>query len=135
MVKIIAGLKGTGKTKNLIDMVNTAANESSGSVICLEIGEKLRYDINYKTRLVDISAYGIEGSHDLFGFVSGMYASNHDITHIFLDSALKMCRNELDKFEIFFHRAALLAENNGFNLVATVSIDPSKLPEDLKMYL
>ena len=45
MLKIIIGVKGTGKTKTLVEMVNTTAEQSEGSVVCLEKGEKLRYDV------------------------------------------------------------------------------------------
>lgn len=135
MVKLIIGLKGTGKTKTLIEMVNTASKESHGSVICLELGDKLRYDINYQVRLVDVSEYGVDDTLKLVGFVAGMYASNHDITHIFIDSALKICRNEMAGFVKFFESAAHLAEINGFNLVVTSSIAPEDLPEELKKYI
>ena len=135
MVKLIVGLKGTGKTKTLIEMVNTASKESHGSVICLELGDKLRYDINYQVRLVDVSEYGVDDADKLVGFVAGMYASNHDITHIFIDSALKICKNEVDGFVKFFEGAAHLAETNGFDLVVTSSIAPEDVPEELKKYI
>jgi len=135
MVKLIAGLKGTGKTKTLIEMVNGAAKESHGSVNCLELGEKLRYDINYQVRLVDVSGYGISNSEELFGFVSGMYASNHDITHIFIDSALKMCKNDVESFEAFFVKAAKFAEDNNFDLVVTASSVVDAFSDNVKKYL
>ncbi|MCQ2435732.1 MAG: hypothetical protein MJ101_02375 [Clostridia bacterium] len=135
MVKLIVGLKGTGKTKTLIDMVNEAAASSAGSVICLEQGDKLRYDINYQVRLVDTSAYGISGADALGGFVCGMYASNHDITHIFIDSAIKMCGKDIDQFASFFRSAADFAEKNGIDLVVTSSITTDDVAEDLKKYL
>ena len=135
MVKLIIGLKGTGKTKTLIEMVNNAAKESHGSVVCLELGDKLRYDINYQVRLVDVSEYGVDETQKLVGFVAGMYASNHDITHIFIDSALKICKNDVDGFVNFFESAARLAETNGFDLVVTSSIAPENVPEVLKKYI
>ncbi len=135
MVKLIVGLKGTGKTKALIETVNTAASESHGSVVCLELGDKLRYDINYQVRLVDVSEYGVDDSDKLVGFVAGMYASNHDITHIFIDSALKICKNDVDGFEKFFTGAAKLAETNGFDLVVTSSVALENVPEALKKYI
>ena len=135
MVKLIVGLKGTGKTKTLIEMVNTAAKESHGSVVCLELGDKLRYDINYQVRLVDVSEYGVDNTCKLVGFVSGMYASNHDITHIFIDSALKICKNDIEQFVGFFEGASALAQNCGFDLVVTSSIAPEEVPEELKKYL
>ena len=135
MVKLIVGLKGTGKTKTLIEMVNTASKESHGSVICLELGDKLRYDINYQVRLVDVSEYGVDDADKLVGFVAGMYASNHDITHIFIDSALKICKNDMAGFVKFFESSANLAETNGFDLVVTSSVAPENVPEELKKYI
>lgn len=135
MIKLIAGLKGTGKTKALIEMVNGAANASHGSVVCLELGDKLRFDISYRARLVDVSEYGVAGSDELLGFVAGMFASNHDITHMFIDSALKICGNDVGKFETFFKKAASLMEKNGVDFIVTSSILPEDLPEDLKAYL
>jgi len=135
MVKLIVGLKGTGKTKTLIEMVNGAAASSHGSVVCLEQGDKLRFDINYQVRLVDVSEYGVETHEELSGFVYGMYASNHDITHIFIDSALKMCGNDVEKFKSFFVRAASFADKNGIDLVVTSSVLEDDLPQELKKYL
>lgn len=135
MVKLIVGLKGTGKTKTLIEMVNSAARASSGSVICLERGDKLRYDVSYQARLVDVAEYGIEDAHDLGGFVCGMYASNHDITNVFIDSALKICKNDVNSFAEFFVKLANFAEKNGFDLVMTSSIEAKDLPAELIAYL
>ena len=135
MVKLIVGLKGTGKTKSLIETVNAAVETSHGSVVCLELGDKLRYDINYRVRLVDISEYGVSTHEELCGFVYGMFASNHDITDIFIDSALKMCGNDMEKFKTFFLHAAAFAEKNGVNLVVTSSVHAEELPEELKKYL
>ena len=135
MIKLIAGLKGTGKTKTLIEMVNGAADLSHGSVVCLEVGDKLRFDISYRARLVDVSEYGVSGSDELFGFVAGMFASNHDITHLFIDSALKICGNDIANFEKFFNKAAALMEKNGVEFIVTSSILPEDLSEELKKYL
>ena len=135
MVKLIIGLKGSGKTKTLIEMVNTAANTSHGSVICVEKGNNLRFDVNYQARLVDVADYSIETTEELSGFVCGMYASNHDITHVFIDAALKMCKNDVSAFTKFFLKIAKFANDNGFDFVATSSIDPSELPSELKEYV
>ena len=84
MIKLIAGLKGSGKTKTLIEKVNAATEASKGSVICLEKGDKLRYDIKYQARLIDVEEYNIDNAHGLRCFVAGLHASNSDITHIFI---------------------------------------------------
>ena len=89
MVRVIMGAKGTGKTKQLIDMINHAADNEGGSVVCVEIGKKLVYDVSPKVRLVESSDFAADNFTFLKGFISGMYASNYDLTHVFIDS---LCR-------------------------------------------
>ncbi len=116
-------------------MVNTAAEESEGSVICIEKGNKLRYDISYHARLVDIQDYSIENGEALYGFVTGVCASNYDIKHIFIDSALKICQNDVSSFENFINKSAVFADKNSIDLIVTSSLDEGELPEGLKKYL
>ena len=90
MVKVIIGKKGTGKTKILVDMVNTAAESATGNVVCIEKGTKLTYDVKHSVRLIDISAYGVSGYAGVLGFVAGILAANYDIKEIFIDGIIKM---------------------------------------------
>lgn len=135
MVKLIVGSKGSGKTKTLISMVNTAVDESKGAVVCLEKGDKLRYDIKYQARLIDTSEFGISGADLLYAFVCGIFASNNDITHIFIDSAMKICGNTPAGLEAFLEKASKIAERCNFNLILTSSIDEGELTEKLRAYL
>ena len=76
MVKLIIGLKGTGKTKTLIGMVNSAIDSSDGAVVCLEKGDKLRFDIKYQARLIDVDEYGVDDGQALYGFIAGFCNQN-----------------------------------------------------------
>ncbi len=135
MVKLIVGVVGTGKTKTLIDMVNKAADSSNGSVICIERGNKLNFDITYKARLIDTAAFFIEDAQALFGFVAGIAASDHDITHIFIDSALKICDNKMDEFAVLVAEIEKLSNDYHFDCVMTVSAAADTLPASLAAYL
>ena len=135
MVKLIIGLKGTGKTKTLINMVNSSVDTSSGSVICLEKGDKLRFDIKYQARLIDVEEYGVDDAQALYGFVAGIYASNSDITHIFIDSAAKMCQNDMEAFAAFVREAAAFAEKWNIDVVMTSSVTEDMLADDIKQYI
>ena len=135
MIKLIISAKGTGKTKNLIDLVNSAAGSSNGSVICIEKGDKLNYDVTYKARLIDTKSFSIDDGRALYGFVAGIAASNHDITHVFIDSALKICSNDMAAFEEFVLAADKLGEAYKFECVMTSSIPTEECPESLKKYL
>ena len=90
MVKVIMGLKGTGKTKQMIDLINTAVDTEHGNVVAIAHNSKLNYKINYKIRLVDTSDYSIPNYDTLRGFLYGLYASNYDITHVFIESLNKL---------------------------------------------
>ena len=135
MIKLIIGLKGSGKTKTLISKVNEAIDVSKGCVVCLEKGDKLRFDIKYQARLIDVMEYNIVDAHGLQGFVAGLYASNSDITHLFIDSALKICGNDVDAFAAFVKVVDAWAEKWNVEVLMTSSISEADLPEDLKKYL
>ncbi len=135
MVKLIVGLKGTGKTKTLIAKVNEALDVSKGSVVCLEKGDKLRFDIKYQARLIDVVEYDITDAHGLQGFVAGLHASNSDITHLFIDSALKIVGNDVDAFAGFVDVVNSWAEKWNCEVLMTSSIKEEDLPESLKKYL
>ena len=76
MVKVIMGLKGSGKTKQLVKDINEAVQSETGSVVCVEFGKKLTYDIDYRVRLIDAKEYNITDVTLLKGFISGLHAGN-----------------------------------------------------------
>ena len=90
MVRLIMGLKGTGKTKELVELVRKAVDEEHGDVICIEKDKVLTYDIPYQARLVHASQYGINSMELMCGFISGLAAGNFDITHVFIDNLFKI---------------------------------------------
>ena len=135
MVKLIVGVRGTGKTKTLIALVNDTAATSKGSVICIEKGNKLNYDITHKARLIDADAYMIADAQALYGFVAGIAASNHDITDMFIDSTLKICANDAPSFEKFVLEMDELSAKLGFTVTMTASMPPEELGDTLKKYL
>ena len=135
MLKLIIGVKGTGKTKTLINMVNTSAEESHGDVVCIEKGVKLRYDVKSKVRLINTEEYHVADATTLYGFVAGVFASNHDVTDLYIDSALKVCQNDLEAFDKFIDEASAIAEKLGVNIVITSSIPVEEASETVKKYL
>ena len=136
MLKLIIGVKGTGKTKTLINMVNTAVENSHGDVVCIEKGVKLRYDVKYKARLINTEEYFIDDAQSLYGFLAGILASNHDVTDLFVDSALKICNNNTAEFDVFVEEVNKLADKvGGVNIVMTSSIPVEDATETVKKYL
>lgn len=135
MIKLITGVPGTGKTKTLISMVNEAVKTSKGNVVCIEKGIKLRFDIDYNARLINAEEYLIDDAQSLFGFISGVIASNHDVTEIFIDAALKICNNDVAAFEKAVVEMDALSEKTGVNIVLTSSIPKGEESETIKKYI
>jgi len=134
MVKLIVGVKGTGKTKMLIEMANEAARTSSGSVVCIEKGQKLKHEITHRARLIDTTEYGICGADALYGLVCGLYAADYDITHMFIDSALKICKENLDEFTRFLRLVDEISSKNNFRCIITSSAVPEDMPQEILKY-
>ena len=135
MLKLIIGVKGTGKTKALINMVNTAVENSSGNVVCIEKGDKLTYDVKHQARLIDTKQYFVSDAQSLYGFIAGILASNHDVTDLFVDSALKICNNDVAAFDKFVEAVNALVEKVDVNVVMTSSIPVEDASETVKKYL
>ena len=135
MLKLIIGVKGTGKTKALISMVNTAVDHSHGDVVCIEKGVKLRYDVKYQARLIDTNEYFVCDAQSLYGFVAGIFASNHDVTDLFIDSALKICNDDVAAFDSFVEEINALATKLNINIVMTSSIPVENASETVKKYI
>lgn len=129
------GLKGSGKTKKMIDAINDALSSTNGDVVCIEYGKKLTYDVNYKVRLVDSKEYAIDGADMLKGFLSGLHAGNFDITHVFIDNLYKTIGSDRAAGEAFIAWCAGFAAANDMNITITVSDDPALASEAVKQYL
>jgi hypothetical protein len=135
MVKIIMGLKGSGKTKQLIELVHTAVREETGGVVCMEKGQKLIYDIPHSARLISASEYGFYCYDFLKGFISGLHAGNYDISHIFIDSLTKIIDQPVDvKTEDFIDWCEKFSEKNNIKFTITISADATLATEGLKKY-
>ena len=128
MIKIIIGKKGSGKTKLLVDMVNTAANESLGNVVCIEKGDTLTYSVTHKARLIDIDGFGISGYDEYYGMLAGIKSGNNDVTHIFGDATLRIGRRVYDELAAFFER---IAKIDDVEFIFTVSADKAELPKKI----
>ena len=135
MIRVIVGKKGSGKTKQVIEMINSAVDTEHGNVVCIEKGEKLMLDISHKIRLVEASEYDIADYTAMKGFISGLYAGNYDITHIFIDSLTKIIGTEVNfETEKFLDWLNAFSNKNGIKFTITISDEESLMSEGIKKY-
>ena len=135
MIHIIMGLKGSGKTKKMVDSIHNTVANASGDVVCIEYGKKLTYDLSYRVRLVDSKEYGINSIDMLKGFLSGLHAGNFDITHVYIDNLYKTIGNDRATGEAFIAWCADFAKANNMEITVTVSDDPAQASDLVKQYL
>ena len=135
MIHIILGLKGSGKTKKLIDTVHETVEHANGDVVCIEFGKHLTYDVNYRVRLVDAEEYGITNPDMLKGLLCGLHAGNFDITNIYIDNLYKTIGKDREAGEEFIVWCAAFAAANNMNITLTVSDDPEQASSKIKAFL
>ena len=135
MLKLMIGVKGTGKTKTLIEKVNAAAATSHGDVVCVEKGTQLRFDIKSKVRLVDTEEYLIHDAEALYGFIAGILASNYDVTDLFVDNTFKICGGNISALEAMLENLNSLLAKHEVNVFMTASIPTEEATDTIKKYL
>ena len=135
MVRLIMGANGAGKTKQLIDLIHSAVESENGSVVCIEPGADMTFDIKSSVRLVNGKEYNLNSFECLRGFISGLYAGNYDITHVFIDSLTKIVEGEPDlETEKFLDWLNNFGEKHNIKFTITISDDESLASDGIKKY-
>ena len=136
MVSIIMGLKGSGKTKKLVELVREAVNAETGDVVCIEKERKLTYDIPYQARLIDAGVYDIGSYEFLKGLICGVHAGNYDITHFFVDNFYKLVNDKsVDTLVSFLTWLDAFSNAENISFVISISADPAEMPESVTKYM
>lgn len=135
MIKIIAGNKGSGKTKRLIDMTNDVAKTAAGNVVFLDKDNSYMYEVDRNVRFVNVNDYHVASAEMFLGFLGGMLASNYDVGVIFVDAFIKLTHTELADAKPIIDTLEELGEKHRVKFVLSVSEDPALLPEFMKGYV
>ena len=136
MVKLIMGLKGSGKTKTLVDLVRDTVEQGKGDVVVIEKERKLTYDIPYQARLIEAGAYDIGTYEFLRGLICGVHAGNYDIEHFFIDNFYKLVEDKSDEaLESFIDWLEGFSVAEKIDFVISISADPEAVGEGIKKYL
>ena len=132
MVQLIVGKKGKGKTKQLLDKVNSEVKDISGSIAYLDKSTKHMYELNNKVRLIDVSRYMIENESEFLGFVCGIISQDHDLEQMYFDSFLKIAVLEDKDISAIIEKLDRMSDFFQVDFILSVSMDESELPEAVK---
>ena len=132
MVQIIAGKKGKGKTKYLLDMANNAVKESKGSIVYLDKSSKHMYELSNKIRLINVAEFPVHSAEAFVGFICGIISQDHDLEVMYLDSFLKLSVLEGGDISDTYMTLKKISEKYHVNFVLSISMDAVDLPECAK---
>lgn len=135
MIQIIAGEKGKGKTKIIIEKVNTAVKESKGSIVYLDKSNKHMYELSNKIRLINVKDYFINNYSEFLGFICGLISQDHDLEAIYVDSFLKVANSDASNMEQIIIKLEQISNEFHVNFVLSISLNEVDIPEAEKKYI
>jgi hypothetical protein len=132
MIQIIAGVKGKGKTKHLIDNANGEIKQTKGTIVYLDKSDKHMYELSNKLRLINVMQYGIKNVDSFLGFVSGIISQDHDLDRMYFDSFLKIACLENQDISQVIDELDKIGDKFGVDFILSISMDEEHLPENAK---
>lgn len=132
MVQLILGKKGKGKTKHLLDKVNTEVKTVSGNIVYLDKSTKHMYELNNKVRLIDVSSYMISDSDEFVGFICGIISQDHDLQQMYFDSFLKIACREDGNIDDIIKKLDVISEKFGVDFILSISLDEEEISDSFK---
>lgn len=132
MVQLIVGNKGKGKTKHLLDKVNTEVKDINGNIVYLDKSTKHMYELNNKVRLIDMSEYMIDNTDAFIGFVCGIISQDHDLQQMYFDSFIKIAAIADDDITEAVEKLEKISEKFDVDFILSISVDEAELSESVK---
>ncbi len=132
MIQIIAGAKGKGKTKILLDKVNTSIKEANGTIVYLDKNTKHMYELNNKIRLINVKDYCIDTCQEFTGFICGLVSQDHDLEKVYLDSFLNISCLEGQDVTTVLEKLDLISAKFSVDFVISISLNAEDIPEKFK---
>lgn len=136
MVKILAGEKGEGKTKKMIDMANAAVKEAKGSIVYVDDDNSHMLDLHHNVRFVETPTFIMEDSMRFRAFACGILSQNSDIETVYVDGLNKIVGSMSDaEFVSFVQELDKTSKQAEMDFVMVVSSAADALPAEVKQYL
>ncbi len=132
MVQIIAGEKGKGKTKYLLEKVNAAVAAANGNIVYLDKSRKHMYELNNKVRLVNATDYPLTNCDEFMGFICGIISQDNDLEELYLDSFLTIANVKDDEICHAIEKLDIISEKYNIKIVLSISKNEADLPECAK---
>ena len=118
MIDIIAGAKGKGKTKILIQQVNDDIKLTKGTIVYLDKNNKHMYELSNQIRLIVVPEFNVTDTDMFLGFIAGIISQDHD-----------------DNLDYAVEKLGALSDKFGVDFVISASVDKENMPESVQKYV
>ncbi len=135
MIQVIAGRKGSGKTKRIIDLANKASQDSKHDIVFIDDDNRYMFDLRHEVRFMNASEYDLNTDQMFIGFLAGVVAQNFDVGLILIDAFKKLIKQDLADTEPFFKRLETIGEKHNVDFVLSISDAPAELPDFIQKYV
>ena len=135
MVELIVGKEGKGKTKQLLERVNSEIKTASGNIVFIDRNDKHMFELNNKVSLVNVAEYDFTNSSEFIGFVCGILSQDHDIEQMYIDAVLKVAKTDKSELATVVKRLASIGEKFNVKFTASVTLDASEIDEEIREYI
>ena len=135
MIQVIAGRKGSGKTKRIIDMANKASQDSKHDIVFIDDDNRYMFDLRHEVRFMNASEYDLTSDQMFIGFLTGVVAQNFDVGLILIDAFKKLVQQDLSQTEPLFQRLEKISEKHSVDFVLSISEAPGELPAFIQKFV
>ncbi|MFR4008631.1 MAG: hypothetical protein ACLT0Y_04675 [Christensenellales bacterium] len=132
MIGFVCGVKGSGKTKKMVDMANGIVNDALGKVVFVDDNTRHMFNLKHSIRLVTTDDFALNNHDAIYGFLVGLIAGDFDIHTIFVDSFLRMTNSSVTEVEPLVRRLEPIMEQNNVRLILSISADVENVPDYMK---
>lgn len=132
MIQLIVGEKGKGKTKILLDKVNSEIKTAHGNIVYLDKSTKHMYELNNKVRLIDVSSFELQSTDEFTGFIYGILSQDHDLEQMYLDSFLKIAQVDEADLNALLDKLVQIGEKFQITFVISISVGAGVIDERFK---
>lgn len=132
MIEIIAGEKGKGKTKYLLEKANKSVKNATGSIVYLDKSQKNMYELDNKVRLINVTEFPITNSDEFLGFICGIVSQDNDLEEMYLDSFLTISNIKDEDICHAIEKLDVISEKYKVKFIISVSKSENELPDCAK---
>lgn len=136
MIQVFFNHRGSGKSKNLINLANEEASNCKGNLVYIDNSNKRMLQLDSKIRLISLEDFDLFGPEQFYGLLCGIKSRDYDVESIYIDGLCDMLNNlNLDEVKNYFCRLESFSKSMDVNVYITLHGEERNIPEFIKQYV